>query len=531
MSSMQTNKVLLLAMGLVLMASRAPSQQQGASARVGGVIVNSTSQGPLAGVHVRLAMLDRQSSALFYGALTTPDGHFLIDKINPGAYTVTIEKQGFVEMPEQKADHDRVVVQAGAQVRLDLAMTPAAVLSGRVVDELGDPMMYAEVTAQPAGPHSREDEQQRMTNDLGEFQMSVVPGKYLLAAYLTEILPIRESRNDQMEGTEMLRYRNTFFPSTIRPAAATTVEGKAGSEVSGLEIHLVQTPLLSISGRLLGEPNKVKNALVTAAAAARLTTMGASAQASEARYSVLGLEPGRYRVLATNGEGSGQIYSGVKEVVLTDANVEGVDLVLAPGAKVNGSVLGPEKGKLKRYKVILSGTDLQVTNTNTTGRFRFESVAPDTYYVDVVEGDQRGLGRENYIQSVELNGSKSGRMVALRSGEAATLRIRISGNGGQLSGKVAFAKGANSKGREVWLAPDVDTRGHLGLRLSDISPKGNYTFHGLPPGAYRLGVFDSSKDLMDEDEVEDFIKDPSALVVTIKQGGKAVRDLKAEKGK
>ena len=124
--------------------------QQTETASVEGMIVNAKNGEPLPRVHVRLT--SEGEPALVYGALTTPQGHFSISKIKPGEYSITLSRPGFLKTSGPDADDDDLHVTKGDEIKLQLAMMPATILSGHVLDEYGDPMMYVDVTAEPVGP-------------------------------------------------------------------------------------------------------------------------------------------------------------------------------------------------------------------------------------------------------------------------------------------------------------------------------------------------------------------------------------------
>jgi len=345
-------------------------------------------------------------------------------------------------------------------------------------------------------------------------------------AEIVEVLAPLEARFTHSEGTQNLRYRTTFFPSAIRKAAATPVDSKSRSEVSGLEIHMAQTPVLSISGVVLGIPQGSNYVHVGALSRSDPSSRLDQSAAADGRFSFANLDPGSYRIYAMAYTGDERVCSSVQEIVLTDANVDGVGLALGPGITVKGVIVAADRGKQPGYAVTLSGDDFHRTDADTDGKFEFRSVEPGQYHVNVV-----GLG-DSYVQSIELNGLKNTGMLMFPAGRTARLRITISSNGGRLSGKVTHSLHEQaSSWSGVWLVPDAQDRLPNDFRFSPLSDEETYTFQGLPPGTYWLGLGSSAQRFEDPDELDEFIHDPATVLVTINEREKLVRDLKMKKSK
>ena len=250
-----------------------------------------------------------------------------------------------------------------------------------------------------------------------------------------------------------------------------------------------------------------------------------------------GLDAGPYRLYAVCRAGDETLYSQAIEILLVDDDVRGVELALGPGAQVQGVVVEakqPSQDKQQsreqtEYTVALVGKDLapQVSvsaTADTQGKFELKSLWPDHYRVQV-----ETLDENSYVQSVVVNGSKStDGTVALEAGESATLEIRISANGGSMSGTVTHATGSRYR---VWLAPESEDLSPTELRFDYVSDKKTYSFQGLAPGTYRVGVSDLSASFDSADDLREFIHDPAAgtQVVTIKEGEQVVRDLELGK--
>jgi len=102
-----------------------------------GRVISSTTGAPLAKAMVTLdAGNDKK-----YRTLSGKDGTFFFEDIEPNDYSVTIKRVGYLEneLPELS------VAPGERKKDVELKLTPQGVISGRVVDEDGDPVPQAQV--------------------------------------------------------------------------------------------------------------------------------------------------------------------------------------------------------------------------------------------------------------------------------------------------------------------------------------------------------------------------------------------------
>src|SRR5262249_56011805 len=94
-----------------------------------------------------------------------------------------------------------------------------------------------------------------LTNDRGEFRLSVGPGRYYILAGSSGLV----DRGPDLvvvhsATTYESTYHDTYYPGVTALGEATAVEAKPGSEISGLGIRLARTPALNRSGAEKGRP-------------------------------------------------------------------------------------------------------------------------------------------------------------------------------------------------------------------------------------------------------------------------------------
>ena len=206
---------------------------------VQGVVTNSVTGEPVLRAHVVLRSGTQgqqgQASQKRYGALTTVDGKFTITGLDPGRYSVAIDKTGFATA----SDFPVLNLQAGdAKDDLKFKLTPTGSIVGRVLTAEGDPVDNAMVLIENYPSNTTTDEK-------GQYRLGgLAPGKYRIRATIQDIGMLPEIRTD---GTKEVHYAPTYHPSALLPESATRVEARAGSETTGIDIRMVRTPIVRIA--------------------------------------------------------------------------------------------------------------------------------------------------------------------------------------------------------------------------------------------------------------------------------------------
>src|SRR6266487_826294 len=173
--------------------------QAAAPAATGVITGRVTAEGtnaPVAGARIVVMTAGRRTGPMGPPpqATTDQDGRFAFDKLAPGEYGLNVQKTGFAPMNESMTRQRTFTVAAGQTLAVDLQLQRGGVITGRVLDERGEPMTDIRIMAMRrmpvpinAGAGSRflpaQMQGPQQTNDLGEFRVAgLAPGEYVIAA-------------------------------------------------------------------------------------------------------------------------------------------------------------------------------------------------------------------------------------------------------------------------------------------------------------------------------------------------------------
>ena len=192
---------------------------------------------------------------------TDANGTFCLEKLDPGAYSLIAQRAGYLDAVYKSsrfsAGPSSLTVAPGKALSpLTITMTPRPILTGLVVDIDGNPAINVEVSAtetQGAGIR-RSPGNLTLTDAKGRFRFyDLDPGSYFLVASPAARVSFF-SGNYRGSNGEPLGSRpvETFYPAATRSADATSIELKAGSEVTGITITMQTTLLRHVSGKVIG---------------------------------------------------------------------------------------------------------------------------------------------------------------------------------------------------------------------------------------------------------------------------------------
>lgn len=490
-----------------------------ASGTVDGTVTNSVTGGP---VKRALVTLRATTEYAGYQVLSDGTGGFRFADVQPGSYTIFAAAQGYAaNVPDYALDSpppNAVSVAEGQSVRnFRLQLAPLGAISGRVLDENGEPIAGVAVEALRYS-YSRYGKVQRAvqtvrSNERGEYRLfDLAAGNwYLEASKYLGLPPVtgRLRSNVVEEG-----YPATYYPGAIELAA--------GADIRQADFRLKATRVYHVRGKT--SPGAWVG--ISRCADDRQAFQGGKTGLA-GTFDFKGLTPGCY-LLAGELQGQPRMVSATQQVTVTDGDVNDIEVRLGRAFVIEGLALVEEASpdKLVNVRITLETTGAIPGESSATigngGKFTVENLGPASYRVRL-DGRLGGL----YVKSMRLGNtdiSADGRFDAAPG--VGPLTIVLRGDSGSVSG-VARPAAAWIPMRIV-AAPQGATAGRLDL-LRTVEPEagGKFRIDGLAPGEYLLFAFQSADD--DLTANADFRKllEDKATAVTVIANGTAATELAA----
>jgi hypothetical protein len=485
----------LLTAGIMLAQDAPPPTPAKTTGSVDGKVVNTANGEPVRKVSVLLQPRNG-AKGVSYGVVSGGNGRFVIEDVEPGEYTISADHQGFmVKVPGASgAPFPPVKVEKGQVVELTIPLIPLGVITGRVMDEDGDPVRGAQVNVQQygyvAGKLQLRDMDEITANDKGEFRVwGLRPGMFYLRAAVGRGFQVNFNvPGEQVRGQPLRKAAPTYYPSTTDAARAVPIDVAAGALLRGMDIRLRREALFTVRGKLPVEDNRQ----MTGGFNLQIVSRDGIPSNSGARWTseffdFAGILPGSYLIKGMRMNGGKRTYaSQALEVVNEDVDV-GV-LTFLPGVDVSGVVRTEGAAKLPaNARVFLQQDGPRMfaqpnVEVKPDGTFLMHDVAPDIYQVNVNVGAGTGI----YLKSIQVGDHEAGdRRVDVTGGGQLTLVL--AGDVGEVEGSVQNGNGEPAAHARVTLVPLGVHEGRQDLsRFAFSTDQGEFKIRNVPPGEYKM---------------------------------------------
>jgi Carboxypeptidase regulatory-like domain len=352
------------------------------SAEIRGRVVAAETANPLRRVQIRLMASELRMPRL---ATTDAEGRYVFRELPAGRYTVNASKPGYVSLQygqRRPFEQGRPIELVDKQVvdKVDFSLPRGGVLTGRIVDEFGDPVSDVAVGAMQLrymGGRRRPVNagRQSMTDDLGQFRIwGLPPGEYIVSATLRSF-NIVEAQMLSGATNEASGYAATYYPGTGNVAEAHRVSVTLGGEASVAEFALLPVRTAKITGTVVDAEGKafregfvslMQNHPVGGGEGMMFFGgMGGGGRIGpDGSFTLSNVTPGEYALQARvrrskPGEAPGPEFTmpGQGEMAMMTVNVAGEDLV--------GLVLVATKGARMTGRVTFEGAAPTASSTET----------------------------------------------------------------------------------------------------------------------------------------------------------------------
>jgi len=490
---------------------------------VSGIVIRSQDSAPLKNATVQLVNeADREHNI---ATKTSAEGHFELKNVPPAQYKLRVSRNGYVtqELNQKKpGDPGATFSLRVGQRASDLVfkMARAAVISGKVFDEDGEPMVGVSVRAVHReftnGRKGFGVAGDSTTDDRGEFRLFGLPtGRYYISAQLSgwdHVVGDPEfSGSDKDNGKK--GYAKVYYPSALEVAKASSIYVKEGEEAPSIDIFMKEVTVYSVRGtvQLLFPHKGTSDTRVIVTRRVQnpgWETAGESAVKTDGSFLVPELAPGEYTVRGFYFE-QDKFYSTQEDIDVLNADVDSLMLPLAPGTEIPGHLLWDGKPSLEgeRVSVFLSSEESEVfgrngwANVEENNQFTMKEVSQGTFRINV-----GGVSKDCYVKDIHFGETPlPDHVLHFKRGLSGPLDVTVSSKGARIQGMVTNSESIPVAGVWVVAVPEESKRNlHELFKSVTTDQYGRYDLRGLAPGAYSIFSWDGVE--REEWEDPDFLK-------------------------
>ncbi|MGA9039769.1 MAG: carboxypeptidase-like regulatory domain-containing protein [Terriglobales bacterium] len=476
----------------------------GAQFRIAGTAVNAISGAPLA--QTRVTIYDVKNPNAMRSTVTSEDGRFEFGQLSAGKYSLQGARRGFIAAAYDQHEQYSTAIVTGVGIdteNLALKLNPAAVLSGRVVDESGDPVRKAAVALY------REDHtlgvsrvvqiNGTQTDDLGAYEFArLSPGNYFVSAtakpWYAVHPPSSGASDPPSEAAHSLdvAYPTTYYPDATDADEAVPIPLKGGDRLP-VEIRLSPVAALHLRFHVSenGDQGFAMPMLQRRAFDSQQNAPSDGMQMiSPGVYELVGVPAGRYSVRAAGSDG--QIAQTDVDLVNDGQELDTTGADPVGSIKASVQVLGQKDLPGQLWLGLSDSRHSVVANQSpdTKGEVHFENIAPGKYSL-LAWGSDKAYG----VTRVSAQGTAiSGNSLTVAPGATLEISVSLATGSANVEG-LATRNGKGTAGAMVVLVPeDPEARREL-FRRDQSDLDGTFSLRNVVPGTYTIIAIENGWDL------------------------------------
>jgi hypothetical protein len=522
-----------------------------------------------------------------WSATTDDQGRFVIAGVSAGRHTLEASRPAWNTTTYGAVRPGRpgtpLSVSEGARIGgLLLRMSRASVMTGLIVDRMGQPMPGVSVTAMKFvySPATGEKTPQPvtppvMTDDEGRYRVfGLSPGEYMIGAVfrsgpaiaLMELRRLSENEVERSIAGEPGPQRNadtaggfpavghalTYYPGTIDPARAGVITLDASEERSGLNLTIDPVPTATIAP-VVSLPENANPASLQIYLLSQQPGGGSGASVmtgrrqADGQIAFPGIAPGSYTIVARAAAGkdpaparreavAGLPFYASVPVAMDGEHVQ-VPVALVPGRTVSGlvsldgSAAPAAAGAALRLQIVplASGPALAVqpATVGPDGRFEFRGVPAGRYRLEYAAAKEF----DRWLMTSARAGGREVLDDLLDVGEAdvSDMAVRFTQAPSELAGRLMTSAGQSAVDYFIIaFSADRSRWTPLSRRVRQARPAtdGTFSVRGLPPGEYLIAALTDVQpgEWFDPAFLNALV--PAAVKVAIREGERVQQDLK-----
>ncbi len=488
---------------------------------VSGRVVSAADGIPLRSARVGLIQASVPRHPLVYATTTDNEGRFEMKQVEAGRYEFYASHIGYLEQHYQAkgadADSGAVLSLTSGQEVNDamFRLLRAGVITGKVVDDTGEPMMSVNISVlhkpsqeerEDQGPRGRKLEMTSVsvgfTDDRGEYRVyGLKPGEYYVKAAETgeppfSAGPLEEGSNSMVLHEMGSQYAPIYYPGVLQTDQAQAVTLSAGEEAQA-DFAMRRIKLVEVAGRVIGPDGSAADHVFVQLSQAGISDWGGesgSGTDSKGEFSIKGVPPGTYIVRAGLHE-KDKYYSTQQKIEVGDTKIDSIVLALGGGATIHGRMVTANGAALPsgRIAVHLVPTNDEGpagfgrADVNKDGSFELDGVTDGSYAVI-----SSSIGPGWFVKSAHLGNEDALQNGVQVEGGAAkgSLNIVVSSDGAQIEGTVTDSdKSQPLSGVQVKAMVDPSSDYNFSrFRATTTDQNGHFVLKDIPPGKYKVSA-------------------------------------------
>jgi hypothetical protein len=506
--------------------------QRTGTASIRGRVINLTTGTPVrrASIQASLLVAEGRGETERQGRNTNTDenGMFELTGLAAGRWTLRASKTGYVEQQYGQrsafASADPITLADGQRFVADFRLSRGGAISGRIVDEFGDPLAGANVTAlrlqsSPDGARTARTGTSVPSDDTGMYRIyGLPPGQYYVsvndpsaARMIIGISPDGNSAAVQIEteqfvlaerieairgSGERTSYAPTYYPGTANITDAQRLNLGLGEEQSGINMTIVPVRAAKITGRVMGSngmPLRAQVSLTSQMGQGFSPSGGRNGSSSDGAFTLNNIPPGSYtlNVLGPN-VGAAPPEVAAIPIVVNGQDILDLTVITGSGASVQGMVVADTGGRLPVSRVRVTATPTSRSpatwtpraEVNENGTFALEGL------VGVYTLRFEALPAGWIVKSITANGlDVSDAAIEFQPADRVSVRVELTDRVTQVSGSVRPTR--DVKGGTVVVFPDEPSKWTTTSRYvktTRVGDDGRFSISGLPPHSRYLAV-------------------------------------------
>lgn len=297
---------------------------------------------------------------------TDDNGHFTLEGLPAGSYSVAAHKPGYFNQQELLRGAGITLAEVGPNSKPAIVrLTPEAILSGRVTTTTGIPLEHASLSLNyieiREGRRRWDFKGSAMTDEDGRYRFANLrPGSYYIS--VSPYTPLAETMLDA-EQPPKSGYSGVYYPGAPDLATASPILLSAG-EHGEANFSLAEVPVYAVSGTVSGYAANQGVGLQVLDQSGVQVDRGAQFSPENGRFDILALAPGNYVIKAfASGGPNQQLRAQVAFHLAGDLHNLHLALAPSPSIPVNVQMDGASQRTSRRppiQRLVDSGPPLSV---------------------------------------------------------------------------------------------------------------------------------------------------------------------------